>query len=133
MDQGATNFKSVPTVATSKTVATTDQIVSKAIGVPASRAVDTVYQAATDGFFIGVINQGPATSAIGMYGWCDAANPPTTLMGACGTSGGYWGPGYLGVPCASFCIPVKSGYYYKATLVVTNGSATYTYWWVPLS
>lgn len=98
-----------------------------------SKNNNTVYQATTDGFFVGNINASANISWGDIDGYTDSSNPPTTLRASAsgwrvdssfsGTSGNRKG---------SFCIPVKKGDYYKGVTTNGSGTPTVTYYWIPI-
>jgi len=93
-------------------------IVQKAIGVGEARTVGTVYQAATDGFYLAYYSPGGAGGT--MYVKTDSSNPPTTIQATYITQ--YGG--------STIPIFVKAGNYYLASRD-TTGSTSST--WVPFS
>lgn len=96
------------------------------------RVEDTVYQALTDGFFIGIISGGDTIGAW-ILAYTDSSNPPTTLMGSAGVSGGCFDPGCLSSKNDSFCIPIKKGNYYKSSYGANYGTGTRTYYFIQKS
>ena len=74
---------------------------------------DTIYQAATDGLVIGV----SLNDSTGLYGYTDAATPPTVLRSSC--------PG-LG----SITMAVKKGDYWK--VVLWGSGVSYSLYWLPI-
>lgn len=83
----------------------------KRLGAWLIRANNTIYQAATDGFVIGI-----GATDTEPRGLTDGSNPPTIIRGY-----GYATAGYL----CSFTIPVKKNDYWKAI------NCTIVYW-IPL-
>ena len=96
-----------------------------------SRSEDTVYQASTDGFFVGLILwTGGNDVGAHITAYAEDANPPTIIRGyACISK-----HTYSRSVANSFSIPVKKGEYYKATYTVDYGSpsTTRTYYWMPV-
>jgi len=104
------------------------------VGSAVSKSDNTAYQAATDGFFIGLIDASGSTGTSGLItGYTDSSNPPTTPMGY---AGGWRVDSTLAQHAAteknSFCIPVKKNNYYKGVLTTSAGSPTATYYFVSL-
>ena len=79
----------------------------------ADKVKDTIYQAATDGLVIGV----SLSDSTGLYGYTDAATPPTVLRSSC--------PG-LG----SITMAVKKGDYWK--IVLWGAGVSYSLYWLPI-
>lgn len=107
-----------------------------AFGSWASKTVGTTYQAATDGFVVAYVsvsdnNQGSIT------GYTDSSATPTTVRGGASAAmcDGCAGGGGAGTraPINGFCMPVKSGDYYKVASSTYGGSPTYTMFWIPRS
>jgi hypothetical protein len=107
------------------------------IGSSVAKTDNTVYQAATDGFFIGIISATSDATFAEINGYTDSSNPPTTLMGVASAyrnDGGY--SRAYGVRKQSFCIPVKKNDYYKGVTTYDSGSGgqapTVTYYFISL-
>jgi hypothetical protein len=88
-----------------------------------SKTVNTVYQAASDGFMVGhgLASGGAGSSAIIAY--TDASVTPSTIRQVVN-----------GIPDtgrASVCCPVKKGDYYEIAST-TTATFTVTCWWVPM-
>lgn len=91
------------------------------LGAWASRDNGTIYQAATDGFLVGVLCGRQTTS----YVYTDSSNPPTTAR----TETKMW-DGVMRVP---FCVPVKKNDYYKMASYVDSDPQWNSYaYWIPL-
>lgn len=107
---------------------------NNAFGARATRNDNTEYQAATDGYFLGIIIAGASASAGRIIAYVDTTATPTTVLGGANvvvstgtlTESAYGNYG-------SFCIPVKSGNYYKGVKSSTGNAPTVTYWWIPIS
>jgi len=82
------------------------------LGTDANKSLDTVYQAATDGFIVGDATTNTSTGYIVVLS--DAVNPPTTRVGAAYSSSSITIEVGLNTP-------IKKGHYYKITKA---GSAT---------
>ena len=114
----------------------TSSSVGSLVGAPVSRSDNTVYQAATDGEFCGVITCGTSSINVGKIEvYTDASNPPTTLMtGAnCSVVASITSETATG-NVDGFCIDIRNGEYYKGVLSSsaagggsTGASATYTF------
>ncbi len=89
----------------------------KSIGSISGKTVNTVYQAATDGF--AVLRGYSCANNGGFQIYTDSSNPPTTSLAYFDNSQGAY----------SATVPIKSGNYYKLTS--TNGTGTG--YFVPLS
>lgn len=107
-----------------------------ALGNTVTLADNTVYLAATDGFFVAVVTGGTDSDVTRAVGYTDSSNPPTTEMAACFT---VVSPGQIAATAysdkASFCMPVKKGDYFKG-VKTSNGSGTdgtVLYYFKPLS
>ena len=87
----------------------------KRLGVWSVKAVNTVYQAATDGFAIAELD-----SVNDLNGLTDSANPPVTLRTNNSDSDGASNP-------AGVTLPVRKGDYWE----ITSGGAPNVYW-IPL-
>ncbi len=88
-----------------------------------SKSVDTVYQAAGDGFVV-TYSDGTGGSVGGDFKvLTDASNPPTTARARMSLVN----LGYSSMMC-----PVKKGDYYKVVTNVTGGTPTFTAFWVPM-
>ena len=100
-------------------------------GAAVSKTDNTVYLAATDGVFIGLITATEGTFGQ-IVGYTDASNPPTTEMGQASAfaNSGFYGATY-GVQRNSFSFPVKKGNRYKGVLSYYSGAPTVTYYFVP--
>jgi hypothetical protein len=105
-----------------------------AFGSYESKNNNTDYQASTDGFFIGYLVAGASASAGRIVAYSDSNSTPTTVRGGChvwvntGAAAESASTNY-----SSFCIPVKSGEYYKGILTTHAGTnaPTATYFWMP--
>lgn len=105
------------------------------VGVSVNKTENTIYQADTDGFFIGVIIAGSTASAGNIRGYCDSAASPSTIMGAANVHVNTGSSSQSSVSNAgSFTIPVRKGYYYKGVLTESHsGSApTASYYFIPI-
>lgn len=110
--------------------------VGSLVGAPVSKSDNTVYQAATDGEFCGVITCGTSSINVGKIEvYTDASNPPTTLMtGAnCSVVASVTSETSTG-NVGGFCVHIRNGEYYKGVLSSsaagggsTGASATYTF------
>jgi hypothetical protein len=107
----------------------------------ATRASGTVYQAASDGFFMGYVLIGgtASSSAPSFLGEVDiktdAANPPTTIRQSCSFNVSLGSPGTLSMSSnyyIPFCCPVKKGEFYLATPSGGASTLQFTGFWVPL-
>ena len=96
--------------------------ISGVLGFSALRTVNTVYQAATDGFVIAYSNRYGGWGAI--YGYTDSGNPPNTKIA---DNNGRPDEQEQNV---FICFPVKKGDYWRVSLDGNTSSATVT--WVPL-
>lgn len=88
------------------------------------KAIDTVYQAASDGLVL--ITMDSLTTGDGIaYGflYSDAANPPTTQRARVNINPNDW---------RSFMAPVRKGDFYKLTTSVLAGTVNFTVAWIPL-
>jgi len=85
----------------------------KRLGAWLGRADNTVYQAATDGFVVGMY-----TGQAVIFGYTDGANPPTIVRQQNGGGG-------VNIE-KDLCFPVKKNDYWK-----TNGCTVFVYW-IPL-
>lgn len=112
----------------------TSLTISGIVGSAVSKSDNTAYQAATDGFFVGLIDCGGANGTYGdITGYTDSSNPPTTVMAyASGWRVDSTFSGSSGNRKNSFCIPVKKNDYYKGVLTTGAGSPTATYYFIPL-
>lgn len=103
------------------------------IGAAVSKSDNTAYQAATDGFFIGVIVAGSSVSAGKIVGYSDSNSSPSTVLGGAHVwvnTGNASESAQLNY--GSFCIPVKKNNYYKGVLSSTSNAPTATYYFIPL-
>jgi len=92
-----------------------------AFGSWVAKSVDTVYEAATDGFVTAYCAGVDANDKV--YGKTDSSTPPTTIVIADkANSTGASGP--LGI-----CFPVKKGDYWK---VSQSGGSSWTIKWLPI-
>lgn len=116
-----------------ETAALVTAAAAHAYGAAVSKNDNTAYEAATDGFFIGIIVAGASVSAGRVIAYSDGNANPTTVMGGCSI----WvnvaaraESAYLNYN--SFCIPVKKGNYYKGVKSSTSNAPTVTYYWIPV-
>jgi hypothetical protein len=87
-----------------------------------AKSVDTVYQAATDGFVVIIVNG--QTDAVGTATtFSDASNPPTTIRGKTA-----YDPGKL----LTVTTPIKQNDFYKVTTATSTGTPAFTMYWVPM-
>lgn len=95
---------------------------SAKLGTWAGKSINTVYQAATDGFFVTrvISSAGYDTYA---YIYTDGSNPPTTLRGQLDSQ-------QADADAGSFTCPVKKDDYYKCTAALP--AAAVTLYWIPL-
>lgn len=96
----------------------------------ATKADDTVYQAATDGIVHVTLS---ATESSGdnygrSYGYTDAANPPTVIRSQCFVSDR--DTSSIRLPVQSFTMAVKKGEYWKVVKSAT-GIVTQVIYWIP--
>lgn len=116
--------------------AATASKVSAIVGADVAKSDNTVYQAATDGEFCGVITCGTSSINVGKIEvYTDAANPPTVLKTAANCSVhadsvSQTATGNVG----GFCVSIRKNDYYKGVLSSvasgggsTGASATYTF------
>jgi hypothetical protein len=87
-----------------------------------SKSVNTVYQAATDGFVV-IIANGQTDGVGSVTTYSDASNPPTTVRGATTFD-----------PAKVYTVttPVKRSDYYKVTTSTGAGTPAFTMFWVPM-
>lgn len=100
------------------------------IGPAAAKSIGSTYQALSDGLVCGFLMSGTCTYLIG---YTDGNSSPTTAMGAASTAVN--GQADHTVTANSFCMPVKSGDYYKVTAAKNDPSCsdgTQTEYFVPL-
>jgi hypothetical protein len=91
-----------------------------------SKVINTVYQAISDGFVVGIADASAGGARVGdILGYTDASNPPTTGRG--GNEASSSGP-----TIATFMMPVRKGDYYSATGIDQIGICTYTMYWIPM-
>jgi hypothetical protein len=88
---------------------------------------NTAYQAATDGFAVGIISFVGDSADVRALGYTDSNSSPATLVVANQGSAASVTTGYAGV---SF--PVKKGDYWKINLTTTSGSPSRSIRWMPL-
>lgn len=94
------------------------------LGGWASKSIDTIYQASTDGLVVVMIVQNDATGMVD--GFTDGSNPPTTQR--CSV---YVATGDAG--CGSFTMPVKKGDYWEVNDDVNAiNVSSLTIYWIPL-
>jgi hypothetical protein len=87
-----------------------------------AKAIDTVYQAASDGFVVAYAD-GVAIGGTGTLGvQTDSANPPTTWRARTSVTNNY----------GSVMVPVKKNDFYRAVTTTTAGTVNFTVFWVPL-
>ena len=105
--------------------------ISAMLGAWDSKAVDTVYQAATDGFVCAAFTSIAQDRVCRVVGYTDGSNPPTTARASAGAT---WVADIDSAQLNSFTMPVKKGAYYKVafTNVFGNGAYTLTIYWIPL-
>jgi len=105
----------------------------KPLGAWAARSNNTVYQAATDGFFACIITAGGSVSAGRVVGDTDGSNPPATQRGAASV---HVNTGISSQSAYSnwnsFCFPVKKGDYYRGVKASTGNAPTVIYYWIPI-
>jgi hypothetical protein len=99
------------------------------LGAWVAKAVDTIYQAATDGFVIAMIDCPTSSDRGRLDGYTDSAATPTTKRCACEAS--LQGL-YNMIQVASIMMPVKKNDYWKMTKTTDAGTPTYTVYWIPL-
>ena len=88
-----------------------------------SRSVDTVYQAASDGFVIVLADAWePHVGTGNIRAYVDSFSPPTTLRGC---------DAYVN-DCGTITVPVRRGEYYKVTHTIGGGGASFSARWVSL-
>lgn len=108
----------------------------KVFGAHSSRAETTVYQAATDGFFMGRILGTNSTSALVRFDiYVETADAsPDLVRHACGTTG-HVNAQYANGAGDGWCVPVRAGDYYRVlrTNVAGTQSISLVAYWVPLS
>lgn len=106
--------------------------VTNEIGEKESKTDGVTYQAATDGYFVGLIDAGGSTGSYGdIIGYTDNSSSPTTVMGyASGWRVDSTFSASTGNRKNSFIFPVKAGDYYKGSSS-TTGSVTVTFYFVP--
>lgn len=96
----------------------------KRLGAWLVRVNNTVYQAATDGFALGIV---PSTTCgatdASLHGYTDGANPPTTQRKQNGSPN-------ASVAGVALCMPVKKNDYWK--IQHTGSTGTPTIYWIPL-
>jgi hypothetical protein len=96
----------------------------------ATRAIDTVYQATTDGFVTAMVLARNGAADIGyLNGYTDGSNPPTTRRLNCWGSSWFYGTNFGG----SFTMPVKKGDYWKVekgTAWPAFGNPAFTVYWI---
>lgn len=110
----------------------------ESLGSEASRSEATNYQAATDGFFIGLMyapNSGGYPGVYRMIGSTGSSSPATTSRGG-GYLYGHANAQYCDGQHVTFCIPVKKNQYYRADASAQTGSylssMTRQYAWIPI-
>jgi hypothetical protein len=87
-----------------------------------AKSVDTVYQAATDGFVV-IIADGQASGVGTVTTLSDASNPPTTVRGAAT---------FDPVKVHTVTTPIKKSDYYKVATSTSAGTPAFTMFWVPM-
>jgi hypothetical protein len=102
------------------------------LGVWDTKAIDTVYQALTDGFALGTVDVSSLITYIGRIdGYTDSSNPPTTRRASCMAS--WWF--YSTVLVNSLTMPVKKGDFWKIaknTAWPAYGNPAFTVYWISL-
>lgn len=130
---GACSFKTLPFV-TNATPTYDGQVANKkyvdsnglSLGTAITKSVDTVYQADTDGFVYGYVQEKDNETYV-MLLMSDSSNPPTTEIARAATGSGDANT----ANAKSFCAPIKKGDYWKAE---KTGAWTSIYlYWIPLS
>lgn len=84
-------------------------------GTPASKSIDTVYQADTDGLVYGSASVVTNSAEGFLFGYTDANNPPTTNVSAVMIFRG--ATDHQACIVGNICFAVKKGNYYKASIV----------------
>jgi len=121
-------YNADPTLTDDKHVATKKYVDDNGVslGAWASKSIDTVYQASTDGYVLGYVNE-DSDQAYTIQVKTDSSTPPTTAR--------QYISEYTAETNASnyfsFCCPVKSGDYY--TVAKTGTVTGTTIYFIPLS
>lgn len=103
------------------------------LGNPVALNLNTVYQATTQGFFIGFINAGTNGGGGDLEAYMDGNLNPTTVMAyASGWRVDSTFSSSSGNRKNSFCIPVPKDKYYKALLTSFGGAPSVSLWFIPL-
>jgi hypothetical protein len=115
---GTENTKGMTPLRTAQAIAA----LGKELGDWDSKSLDTVYQAATDGFVVVISESNGQARAFAIYS--DGSNPPTTMRA--------YQSQIAAQGAVSFMCPIRSGDYYK---VYVGSGTTYltTVYWIPLS
>ena len=101
------------------------------LGAWASKAADTVYQAATDGFVCAAFTGVAQDRACYVIGYTDGGNPPTIARASASTVA------VANVDTTqlnSFTMPVKKGEFFRVAFTNITGDGAYTLviYWMPL-
>lgn len=131
---GVTSFKRLGSFVNSggdilndETITNDNDFYGRQLGDWSSKSYNTNYQASTDGFLCARAScNDPSYS--NLYGYTDSSAAPTTLRVAssCNRSESVGHSARV----AGFCMPVKTGDYYKATNT-TSGSVSKSLYWLP--
>ena len=98
-----------------------------AFGSWASRLVDVVYTASTDGMVCATVK---ATDKACIQGYTDGNNPPTTLVTLGNDTYKYSSPNY---PLyGGLTMPIRKGDYWKVTTTDSKGTPVATIKWLPM-
>ncbi len=92
-------------------------------GVPVSKNAGTVYHADAPGFVVAYTNPTGGGSGVGIIGYSDSSNPPSTIR-----QRSYVDVAENGTVSCPITFPVKKGDYWK----VVSQNASATIWWIPL-
>jgi len=88
-------------------------------------------QAATDGFFLGIITCTNVADQGDIALYTDSAADPATIRGVAGGFNQAFMSGNYGGYRQSACISVKKGDYFKAVLNTAGGAPTVAFYWIP--
>lgn len=100
------------------------------LGAWQQMSVNTVYQAATDGFALAYLKSSPGVAVpwATLSGYTDASNPPTTLRGVAGLQQIWFNGKVAGTLQNSLTMPVRQNDYWSVNSAGYGGTQISVYW-----
>jgi len=102
-----------------------------ALSTYSARTIGTTYQAATDGYVVARIQANSDADCGYLRGYAGTSSPPGTVRN--GASVYYNSGAGIYLDWNGFCMPVKSGWYYRVVLTTRAGGLASAMYWVAQS